>query len=860
MALLVCLLIVVVVLAAELVDADRGRRHQHTDHVADHVADDDSVGWSTARRRAMRERVRGMFHHAFDHYMQLAFPADELKPVSCEARDRTKEPRGSLDDALGDFALTLVDAMDTLFVMGEVAHFESAVQAVLQHVTFDRDVTVSVFETTIRVLGGLLSAHVFVSELAPPWYDGGLLRLAADLGERLLPAFATATGIPFHRVNLLHGVPRGETTLANTAGAGTLTLEFGLLSRLTGDERFDAAANGAVAALYARRSPIDLIGAMIDVHTGQWTDRAASIGAGGDSFYEYLLKSYVLFGDERALLMFNRTYEAVELYLRTEQAWYFEVDMSSGNVVRRHTDSLGAFWPGLQSLIGDIAAAEAVQSNYLNVWRHFGFLPEGMLAGDEHGARQSVRFGSYLLRPELLESTYFLYRATRHERHLDALEMMADSIELTRTRCGFACVADVTENTLRLEDRLDSFFLSETLKYLFLAFDDDNPLHKRAVVFTTEGHPFPVSWARQTSGAAQPSPPPSSPPQRSVAEKIIDSLLSKAPVTSGLFERQRLQARELVQRDQLAIAKTLRTQTTPSRCARFNRAAADAEQFRERTAALFRRQCLRRFKEPTRQRLSSTTITSVAATPAPAAPTAVLKLAMYVFHQRPLALAENVVLLQQLRPGGVTPMSPVLSAVVGDTRILAAPALFGPFLNNSGVCGELAWADPRTGCEPIVNSVAGKIAVLNRGNCFFIEKAAHAQAAGAIGALVVEDHLQHMTTFDAMIAGGDTDAQTITIPSLLVAEAAFRTVRERVDRGADACLRRLMPVDSEPLAQLRVEHAFKVEETSEPNFVTVALVNDNGDAVPLNDNLLAMIKLQLQANWRVQLEPVVDER
>jgi len=117
---------------------------------------------------------------------------------------------------------------------------------VIRDVTFSRNVTISVFEATIRILGGLLSAHLLIEaeelkpifqEMEPP-YEGELLTLAYDLGRRLLPAFETPTGIPIHRVNLIHGVPKEETRETCTAAAGTLILEMGLLSRLTGDRRY----------------------------------------------------------------------------------------------------------------------------------------------------------------------------------------------------------------------------------------------------------------------------------------------------------------------------------------------------------------------------------------------------------------------------------------------------------------------------------------------------------------------------------------------------------------------------------------------------------------------------------------------
>jgi len=183
-----------------------------------------------------------MYYHAYRNYMNHAFPNDELKPLSCEARNKEKESRGHLDDTLGNFSLTLVDALDTLMILGDLEEFEKGMQALCKHLDFHQDVTVSVFETTIRVLGGLLSIHFQALQnkhLLRSSYNGEFLRLAEDLGNRLLPAFETPTGIPYSRINLMHGILKGETIETCTAGAGTLLLEFGVLSRLTGESKFE---------------------------------------------------------------------------------------------------------------------------------------------------------------------------------------------------------------------------------------------------------------------------------------------------------------------------------------------------------------------------------------------------------------------------------------------------------------------------------------------------------------------------------------------------------------------------------------------------------------------------------------------
>lgn len=95
------------------------------------------------------EEVREMFQHAYDSYLRYAYPYDELRPLSCDGVD-----------TWGSYSLTLIDALDTLAIMGNNTEFNRVVDVVLQKQNFDTDINVSVFETNIRIIGGLLSAHL----------------------------------------------------------------------------------------------------------------------------------------------------------------------------------------------------------------------------------------------------------------------------------------------------------------------------------------------------------------------------------------------------------------------------------------------------------------------------------------------------------------------------------------------------------------------------------------------------------------------------------------------------------------------------------------------------------------------------
>lgn len=435
----------------------------------------------------LRDEVRDMFYHAFEGYMQHAFPLDELRPLSCTG-----------EDSLGGYALTLVDSLDMLAILGDRTGFSTAVEWLGKNLRFDKNKTVSVFETNIRILGGLLSAHLIAKDpatgLQVDTYDNELLHLAEDLGRRLLPAFETPTGIPYGSVNLFYGVNDDESKVTSTAGGGTLTLEFGVLSRLSKDPVFETVARNAVRGLWAQRSQLGLVGAHINVFSGEWTHKDAGIGTSIDSFYEYLLKAYLLLGDEEYLYIFNEAYRAVMQYLYNDP-WYLEVNMNSAVVVWPLFNSLQAFWPGLQVLAGDLEPAIRTHKAFFSVWKRYGFTPEGF-----NLATSSVQPGqrSYPLRPELIESTYWLYKATRDSMYLEVGRDIVASIQYgARCPCGYCHIADVESHVK--DDHMESFFLAETVKYLWLLFDlaidGDNLVEKGPYpyIFSTEGHLFPIT-------------------------------------------------------------------------------------------------------------------------------------------------------------------------------------------------------------------------------------------------------------------------------------------------------------------------------------------------------------------------------
>jgi hypothetical protein len=440
---------------------------------------------------------------------------------------------------------------------------------------FDVDSKVQVFETVIRGVGGLLSAHLFaIGELpidgykpklastfkkrklqkgevpAILWpggfrYDGQLLRLALDLAQRLLPAFYTTTGMPYPRVNLRHGIPfylnsplnrdteseefsrdeNPEITETCSAGAGSLVLEFTVLSRLTDDPRFEQLAKRAFWAVWDRRSSIGLLGAGVDAENGQWIGPYSGIGAGIDSFFEYALKTHILLSghdlpnatiipldepdsswldpntiysplteeensSETFLAAWHEAHAAIKrhLYSGIHHPHYVNVHLSTGSPQAYWIDSLGAYYPGLLTLAGEVE--EAIETNllYTALWTRYAALPERWSVRDGH---VEGGLGWWPGRPEFIESNYHLYRATRDPWYFYVGEMVLSDINLRCwTECGWAGLQDV--RTGEKSDRMESFFLGETAKYLYLLFDPDHPLNRldAPYVFTTEGHPL----------------------------------------------------------------------------------------------------------------------------------------------------------------------------------------------------------------------------------------------------------------------------------------------------------------------------------------------------------------------------------
>ena len=229
-------------------------------------------------------------------------------------------------------------------------------------------------------------------------------------------------------MNLRRGVPKGETEIASTAGAGSLIVEFEALSSLTGDRRFGDAAYGATRALYDRRSPIGLLGKHVHTRTGRWFESVSGVGSNSDSFYEYLLKAFLLFRRKEMYNMFTDTFWAIKRFVQIGD-WFSDVDMFSGKIRRNRVENLQAFWPGMEATLGMSFSSSRLLNNYYAVWGDLGFLPEEF-DNVQWQLGKGAMNAFYPLRPELIESTYHQYRATGDRSWLAAGAMFLQSLEV----------------------------------------------------------------------------------------------------------------------------------------------------------------------------------------------------------------------------------------------------------------------------------------------------------------------------------------------------------------------------------------------------------------------------------------------
>ena len=460
----------------------------------------------------MAKEVKAELLVSWHAYEQYAWGHDELKPLS-------KQPRDWYGQSL---LMTPVDSLDTLILLGCKDEAAKAHALIVDRLSFDKDANVKVFEITIRLLGGLLSGYQLTG-------DARLLKLADDLGTRMLPAFESPTGMPYMFVNLRTGKTSGVRS--NPAEIGTLILEFGTLAKLTKKPVYYEKAKRALVELYKRRSKLDLVGEEIDVETGAWTSKASHVGGAIDSYYEYLLKCSLLFGDKDCESMWRTSIHALNEHVAEEVKgglWYGEVDMDTGAFTRHEFGALQAFFPSVLARSGDLPRARRLEESCYRMWTFKGIEPETF----DYVASE-VKDPRYPLRPEIIESAYYLHYYTHDAQYLRMGKTFFDALKKNcRTDAGYTTLKSVEATTspgaqgttssgvqtmtsqgvqtmtsqgvqtttspvaqgMEKADLMPSYFLAESLKYLYLLFAPKAPVDLGKVVFNTEAHPLRRTW------------------------------------------------------------------------------------------------------------------------------------------------------------------------------------------------------------------------------------------------------------------------------------------------------------------------------------------------------------------------------
>lgn len=376
-------------------------------------------------------RVKSAINETWQAYYQHAFPSDEYLPLSMTGRNFTTQ-------SIGYF---LVDSLDTLLLAGLTREFEVARDWIVQNLNFNIDVYVSVFEMNIRMLGGLLSAFHMTR-------DPVFLEKAIDLGERLLSAFETETGIPFPQVNLQTGQgkvgPNGNKCIL--AEVATLQLEMKYLSHLTGDMKFWNAAEKIMDILEQNETVDGLAPVLIDMTTGKFASKEISLGSMGDSYYEYLLKQWLLTGqtEDRYRDMYDHAIEGIQrqlvgysepsnfcfLYERfyseyapqmQHLACFIGGNLALGSTLGAKADSI-VNWPQDDQDDFNLGKNLTKTCYKINSNTATGLAPEMVYFHDRisNGSHQTYNKNFYtrtwtaegLLRPEAVESLFLLWRTT----------------------------------------------------------------------------------------------------------------------------------------------------------------------------------------------------------------------------------------------------------------------------------------------------------------------------------------------------------------------------------------------------------------------------------------------------------------
>lgn len=465
-----------------------------------------------------RALVVQIFNESYGAYRKFAWGHDEVAPL-------TQVP---LDPRNG-WGATIIDAMSTMCIMGLTDFFDEALNFT-QNIDFTKSNTadtVSMFETTIRYVGGLISAY----ELSGKQHFF-LVDQAKQLADRLSLAWSKGNAVPFPFVDFSTNTVDDE--ISNIAGSGTLTLEWSRLSQYTGNDTYRKLAEGSVLKMAANPAPLPGLPAQgIDPSTGQPVGGYVTWGGGSDSYFEYLIK-YARLSNTNDNTFAGSWLAAVDSSIRTliktstVGNHVYLADYDDQKNIRHVGSHLACFYAGNWLLGGKLTNNDTIVKLALQLnegcWNTYasdatGIGPEvfayssadGNFTGDGNPSADQLAFYNqhgfyitdsvYVQRPEVLESNFYAWRVTGNQTYLQrARDAVASFNKFLSTPTGFAGINDVNNPTTTKIDETESFWFAEVLKYLYLTFDDPNRISLDNYVFNTEAHPFLAPPAKAVYG------------------------------------------------------------------------------------------------------------------------------------------------------------------------------------------------------------------------------------------------------------------------------------------------------------------------------------------------------------------------
>ncbi|KAF7402669.1 hypothetical protein HZH66_004936 [Vespula vulgaris] len=472
-----------------------------------------------------REKIKEMMKHGWDNYVRYAWGKNELRPIS-------KKGHSASIFGTSTMGATIVDGLDTLYIMGLHDEFKQGRDWIAENLDFDINSEISLFETNIRFMGSLLACYALTGDVM-------FRDKAAQLGERMLPAFQTETGIPHSLINLHTGVsnafrwypPRDPAKsaaerLGNLVSAsknygwassgcsilseiGTMHLEFTYLSDITGNPVFKSKVENVRKVLKNLEKPKGLYPNYIHPRTGKWGQHHMSLGGLGDSFYEYLLKAWIQSGkeDREAREMYDEAIAAIsEHMIKTSPGKLLYVSDLKYDRPEHKMGHLACFAGGMFAL-GARTLENEVSDKYMSIAAgltntcHESYDrsvtklgPEAFHFIEGNEAR-SLKTGEkyYILRPETFESYFVMWRLTKDPKYR---EWGWEAVQALEKHCrvpgGFTGLHNVYLANSPKDDVQQSYFFAETLKYLYLLFSDDDLINLNDWVFNSEAHVLPI--------------------------------------------------------------------------------------------------------------------------------------------------------------------------------------------------------------------------------------------------------------------------------------------------------------------------------------------------------------------------------